>query len=134
MINDSKIINNKERIEKEEIGSVIKGLMISLIVTLLFILGISFLLVSTSISESIIIPSIWVITALSLLIGTIIAIKKSGMLYGGIVGMIYISLLYTLSSIVNGNFSLTSDSIILIFVSIISGGLGGIIGVNLKRM
>ena len=129
MIND--IQNNKEN---KVIGSVIKGLVISLIITLLFILIISFLLVKTSLSENIINPSIWIITGISLIIGTVLTIRNNGIISGGLVGLFYISLLYILSSTLHGSFSLNGNSIIMILVSIISGGIGGIIGSNLKRM
>ena len=59
-----------------------------------------------------------------------------GMLFAGfgpiILGIIYMFSLYIISSIITGNFAVTSYSIIMIAVSIISGIIGGIIGVNRK--
>ena len=48
------------------------------------------------------------------------------------VGLIYIAIIYLLSSIVTGNFLLNITSIIMIITSVLTGALGGIIGVNKK--
>jgi len=58
--------------------------------------------------------------------------QKNGILNGGTVGGIYIILLYLISSLLNWNFSLNLQSIIIIAVGIIFGILGGIVGVNKK--
>ena len=59
-------------------------------------------------------------------------LKKQGMLNGGIVGFIYILSIYIISSIWLSNFSIDLESIIMIIVSIITGMIGGIIGINIK--
>ena len=76
------------------------------------------------------------ISALSILIGSIISVSKiakNGMLNGAIVGGIYIVIIYLLSSIINLNFDINSNSIILISFSMVAGMLGGVIGVNIKK-
>jgi len=59
-------------------------------------------------------------------------IKKNGIINGMLVGLIYITVIYLLSSIVTGNFLLNITSIIMIITSVLTGALGGIIGVNKK--
>lgn len=59
-------------------------------------------------------------------------IKKNGILNGGIIGGTYILILYIISSLLNWNFGLNMQSVIMILVGIIFGILGGIIGVNKK--
>ena len=49
-----------------------------------------------------------------------------------LVGLIYITLIYLLSSIITGNFLLNTKSMIMIITSVLTGALGGIIGVNKK--
>ena len=76
------------------------------------------------------------ISALSILIGSIISVSKiakKGMLNGAIVGGVYIVIIYLLSSIINLNFDINSNSIILIAFSMVAGMLGGVIGVNIKK-
>ena len=59
-------------------------------------------------------------------------IKKNGILNGGVIGGAYILILYIISSLLNWNFGLNMQSVIMILVGIIFGILGGIIGVNKK--
>jgi putative membrane protein, TIGR04086 family len=51
---------------------------------------------------------------------------------GGIIGGIYILLLYIVSSLLNWKFSLNIQSMLMIVIGIVFGILGGIIGVNKK--
>ena len=60
-------------------------------------------------------------------------LKKNGIINGALVGLIYILVIYFLSSIIEKDFSLNIQSIIMIIASIIAGGIGGIIGVNKKN-
>ena len=59
-------------------------------------------------------------------------LEKNGIINGMFVGLIYIAIIYLLSSIVTGNFLLNITSIIMIITSVLTGALGGIIGVNKK--
>lgn len=115
---------------------IMKGVGISLIVTVISLIIFSALLTYTNISEQVINPVVIVITAISILLGSSIGsgkIKKNGLLNGAIVGLIYMLIIYLISSILNWNFSLNLYSIIFIMVGIIFGILGGIIGVNKKN-
>ena len=121
-------VNNKNYI------NILKGLGIALISTFIFLLILSIVLTYTSASENIINPTIIIITAISILIGSSISnmkIKKNGLINGGIIGGLYIVLLYLFSSVFNENFSLTMQSIIMVVTGIAFGILGGIIGVNI---
>ena len=114
----------------------IKGIIISLISTLVLILLYALLLTYTNISEDTIFPVVVVITGISILLGSSLSnirIKKNGLLNGGIIGIAYILLLYLISSAFIGNFSVNINSIILIIASILTGMLGGIIGVNIGK-
>lgn len=90
----------------------------------------------TNISENVIIPVIIVITAISIMIGSIfsaIKIRKQGIINGTIVGSIYIVTIYLLSSIFQQNFSISTNTVIMITTGMIAGAFGGVIGVNLKQ-
>lgn len=115
---------------------IIKGIVISFITTLVAIFILSAVLTYSNLSEELISPSIITITALSILIGTSIStikLSKNGILYGGVIGLIYILFLYIVSSITSVGFGLNSQSIIMIIASIIAGMIGGIVGINIKR-
>jgi len=53
------------------------------------------------------------------------------MLNGALVGIIYMVFIYILSSIFVSGFSFNLQSIIMILVGVLTGTIGGIIGVNL---
>ena len=87
----------------------------------------------TNVSESFIAPVIIVITAISIFIGSSIGnfnMKKNGLLNGAVIGGVYLLSIYLLSGIINHNFVLNIQSIIIIISGIICGMFGGIIGVN----
>lgn len=116
--------------------NIIKGAIISIIFTLIFLFIFSIILTYTNISESFIAPVIIVITAISIFIGSSIGnlkMKKNGMLNGALIGGIYLLSIYLLSGIINHNFSLTMQSIIIIISGMICGMFGGIIGVNKSK-
>ena len=131
------MINMSENISENgnNIKKVIKGSAFSIIITLIGLLVYSIILSYTSVSESTIPTIVIIITAISILIGSTIStsnIKKNGIIIGMFVGLIYIAIIYLLSSIVTGNFLLNITSIIMIITSVLTGALGGIIGVNKK--
>ena len=110
-----------------------KGLLISILVTLLAIFIFSILLAYTNISERVIPIVIIIMTFISILIGSIISMRKvsnNGMINGAIIGGTYVMLHYLISSILNTGFGLNVYTIIMVIAGIISGIIGGIIGVN----
>lgn len=115
--------------------TIVKGVGIAFALTLISVFIYSAILTYTNIPESTIFPVILFITALSILVGSSIStikIKKNGIVNGGIIGLIYILLLYLISSIVNANFAITMSSLAIIGAAIFGGMLGGIVGVNIK--
>ena len=109
---------------KSAFFSIIKGIAISLIFTVISLILYSIILVYTNVSEDTASTVIIVITGISILIGSSIGtlkIKKRGLLNGGIIGGSYIIIIYLISSAVNSNFSLNLTSIIMIAVGIMGG-------------
>ena len=117
------------------ITSIFKGVLISMIFTLICLTVFSLLLVNTNMTENLIQPVVIGITIISILIGSFFSNRKrnkNGAFIGCIVGIIYIAIIYIISSILNSiNFALNSSSIIMISLGLLGGAIGGIIGVNL---
>ena len=115
--------------------SIIKGVGISIISTIICLTIFAILLVYTNMSESLIQPVIFGVTAISILMGSCIAnrkMSKNGILNGCIIGFIYVFLIYMISSIINNmEFSVNFGSTIMFILGIIGGSIGGIIGVNI---
>lgn len=113
--------------EKINIRNILIGSSISMIISIICLLIFSAILVNTNIKESTIKPVVIIITGISILIGssiTTIRIKKNGILNGGMIGGLYIAIIYILSSIAFTGFELNVDSIIIIIASILTGMLG----------
>lgn len=128
-------MENMQIKENKTLTNIIKGVGISLIATLILLIIFSILLTYTNIPENTINPVIMIITAISILMGSSlgnIKIRKNGLLNGAIIGGGYILTLYLISSILNWNFSLNLQSIIMVIIGIFFGIIGGIVGVNLK--
>lgn len=114
---------------------IIKGSITAIILTLVLLLIYSCLLTYTNINEKTMPVVIIIVTAISILVGSLIAssnIKKNGLTNGALVGLVYIFAIYLLSSIIGKNFALNIYSFVMIIASIIAGAIGGIIGVNRK--
>lgn len=121
--------------ENKTIKNIIKGTGIALITTVILLLIFSIILTYTNIEENVISPVIMIVTAISILLGSSlgnIKIKKNGLINGGIIGALYITTIYLISSILNWKFSLNIQSIFMIIIAIVFGILGGILGVNRK--
>ncbi|MBO5004033.1 MAG: TIGR04086 family membrane protein [Clostridia bacterium] len=129
---DKSVSMNKVNLNNNII-KVIKGSIISFLISVLLLFIFASLLVYTSIQETTIKPVVIIISIVSILIGSSLSsikIKKNGIINGALVGLIYILTLYVLSSIAFMGFSFNIYSIIMIIGAILSGMIGGIIGVN----
>lgn len=117
----------------EGLTNIIKGIVISIVSTFVFLFIFSLILTYTNVSEAFIAPVIIVITAISIFIGSSIGnfnMKKNGLLNGAVIGGVYLLSIYLLSGIINHNFYLNIQSIIIIISGIVCGMFGGVIGVN----
>ena len=122
--------------ENKNAVKILEGNVIAVVLTIIGLLIYYIIMASTDIGESTINYVVIGITAISILIGSIISVSKitkKGLLNGAIIGAIYVLVIYLLSSIVNSNFNINISTIILIIVSIVVGMIGGIIGVNIKK-
>lgn len=110
---------------KETVGSIILSMILLILLSLI--------ISKTNIREEIIIPAIIIITAVSILFGSVRVSKckkEKGIVNGAIFGLMYMGIMYIISCIVTKDFILTLNSIIMIFSGILGGIIGGIIGVN----
>lgn len=113
---------------------VLKGSIISLLITICLLFIASLIFTYTRLNENMIPLTVIIISASSIFFGSVISsksIKKSGILNGMLVGAIYIITLYLFSSIFITGFSFNLKSIIMIVTSVLFGIIGGVVGVNL---
>ena len=122
--------------KKSKIIMIGKGVMFGYIIMLIEILIYSILLAYTDIPESSIPSCVFIFSLLSVFIASSIVsikIKENGMKNGGLVGFLYIVLVYLIGSLTSGSFALTSQTITTIIFNILLGMIGGIVGVNLTN-
>ncbi|MCI9039362.1 MAG: TIGR04086 family membrane protein [Clostridia bacterium] len=120
---------------KKKILCIVKGCTLSIVLSIILLTIYALLLVNTTVSESTMMPVVLTITGVSILIGGTVSarkLRKNGLIYGGIVGLVYVITLYLASSISMVGFSLSINSFIMLAVGGIAGIIGGIIGVNLS--
>ncbi len=113
----------------------VKGICISMILSLLMMLVLSMVLSFSNVKESVIMPTVIFISAFSILVSSFLVAKRienKGMIYGSLLGLIYMLILYLLSSILNFDFSLNTNAVVMITFGIVGGAIGGVLGVNLK--
>ena len=142
-IKEERTIKNKENILqgnndnlKANIIRIIKGSLLSIIVSVIFLIIFAMLLTYTSLSENTITPVVLAIVGLSILLGSYLSTKKinkKGILNGAMVPVIYMLILYIISSVIFMDFSINASSIIMIVCGIIAGIIGGIVGVNTNK-
>ena len=130
--------NIKNRVKKQEntFILILKCAVLSVLLFLIFILIYCYILSHTNISEETMFPVTIIITMISALIGSMICstkIKKRGLLNGGIVALLFIFSIYYLCCKIYSNFCFNIKSILLIILIIISGMIGGIMGINLEK-
>ena len=124
------------KINSRNVGLIFKGVVVSFVVSILMMFVYAGVLVSSSVSEASVDVVIIGITGISIMIGSILVnvkMNKNGLINGGLIGFIYILIMYLLSSILSNDYALNKSSIIMIIVSIVLGMLGGIIGINKKQ-
>lgn len=134
-INFGKKSENNTKEKNNNLLKIIKGSIISIITTMIFLTIFAILLTYTEISENTIFPVVLVISGVSILIGSSITtrkLKQQGMINGGLIGLVYILFIYVISSLFTMQFNLNTNSIIMLSVCVIVGMIGGIIGINMK--
>lgn len=118
------------------IKNIFKGSVVAILISIILLFSFATALTYTKLSERTMPIIVIMITCISILIGsqfTTSKMKKSGIFYGSIVGIIYILFLYLVSSIITKNFSLSFYGVIMSILAIIAGAIGGIIGINRRK-
>ena len=114
---------------------VIKGLIISFLITLPCFLAFAMILTYTDFPEKYTYIAVLVTTVISVLVASAYSTKKvksKGWMNGCFVGILYVAILYLASSIVFMNFAIDIQVLLTVVIGAIVGSLGGIFGINLR--
>jgi len=124
---------NPTQHESLKISSLLKGLLASVIVTVLAFILLALIMVNTDFPQRLITPAIVLTTIVSVLTAGSVStrgINSKGWLNGGIVGLVYMIFLYLISSLVYNDFSINKYVITMTAIGILAGAIGGIVGIN----
>lgn len=119
----------------EKSNSIFKGLGYAYIITLSALLIYNLLLTFTNISGSSIAMATSSITTVSSAFGGFYAskrIKEKGLLYGILVGALYIVCLMIVVFLAKDDFTFETTTLYKVLLTSIAGGIGGVLGVNFK--
>lgn len=119
----------------EKSSHVLKGLGYAYIITLATLLIYNLLLTFTSMSGNSIAMATSIITTASSAFGGFYAtkhIKEKGLIYGLLVGILYIACLILVVFLAKDTFAFDMDVLYKIMLVSLSGGIGGVLGVNFK--
>ncbi|MGL6107946.1 TIGR04086 family membrane protein [Romboutsia sp.] len=119
----------------EKANHMFKGLGYAYILTLIVLLIYNFALTFTSVSGNTIAMVSAFITTLSAAFGGFYAskhIQEKGLIYGLLVGFIYIVCLILIVFLAQENFQFDIGMLYKVLLTALSGGIGGVLGVNFK--
>ncbi|MGI6669409.1 MAG: TIGR04086 family membrane protein [Acetivibrionales bacterium] len=122
--------------EKLKFISLLKGLVMSYIITIPSFMLFALILANVNFPQRLVNPSVVVITIASVLTAGIVStrgIKDKGWLNGGIAGFVYMLILYIASSLVYKSFKVDKYVVTMTIIGILAGAIGGIAGINTKK-
>jgi putative membrane protein (TIGR04086 family) len=112
-----------------------KGILLSYIVTIPLFLIFAFILSYTDFPEKYVSTVVIIATIVSVLVASSTVTRNArnkGWLNGIVVGFVYMLVLYVVSSLVLDNYSINRYVITMTVIGVLTGAIGGIIGINVK--
>lgn len=112
-----------------------KGILISYILTMIVFIIFALLITYTDLSEKHIGTVIRVTTAVVCILSGLItagSANSGGLIWGIISGLSYVAIMCAVGFALIPDYNITSKLIVSIMLAIAGGGLGGVIGINIK--
>ncbi len=134
MASSSKNVITEEK--NSQIASLVNGVMIAYAITCLVFITYALLITYSSFTGE----NVSIVVTVTSLISVIVAgydaakgAKSHGWLWGMCAGLVYALILAFIGAWLNRGFVFDGRTFILIILSIAGGGLGGVVGINLKK-
>jgi len=128
----SKTLNNNENI----FLTILKGGIIAVAITLVFILIFALIIKFFTISNSVIFPINQVIKVVSLFIAMLIVTKgqkERGLVKGMLLGLVYFLVSFIIFSILQQSFSIEMNNVYDMLLTSLMGGIVGLISVHISK-
>lgn len=121
---------------KQSVFNILKGVLFSLIFSVVLILILAVVAKYTDISDKAISAVNQVIKVIALFLGILIGMKgqKGGLIVGAIVGLLYTLLSFAIFSAISGELTFDKVTVFDFLISIAVGAISGILTVNLKGL
>ena len=129
-------MNSNNNTKKSNLLKIINSTVISIALTLVFILIFAFIIRFSNLDEKWIFPINQVIKVISLFIGMLIAFKKyknKGLINGIIVGFLYYILSFIIFSFLQGSLVLSIKNLYDLLLTMVMSGIIGVISVNIGK-
>ncbi len=121
-------------LNKKNTEFIVQGLLRAIIITVIMLLIFAVILTFKDIGEKISSIIYLLITILSIMYGTIYAVRKinkKGWLIGLVISIIYMTIIYIISIVSGNTLTFGTDRFIRIFLALILGVLSGMLGINI---
>ncbi|ACA56804.1 TIGR04086 family membrane protein [Clostridium botulinum] len=121
-------------LNKKNTEFIVQGLLRAIIITVIMLLMFAVILTFKDIGEKISSIIYLLITILSIMYGTIYAVRKinkKGWLIGLVISIIYMVIIYIISIVSGNTLTFGTDRFIRIFLALILGILSGMLGINI---
>ncbi|TYQ13299.1 UNVERIFIED_CONTAM: putative membrane protein (TIGR04086 family) [Acetivibrio alkalicellulosi] len=115
---------------------VAKGIIVSYLITMPIFLIFAYVLTFTDFPQKYIPLFVIITTLISIALAGWVStknVRSRGWLNGGIVGFIYMLVLFILSSITFETFAINKHVVSMFVIGILTGSIGGILGINFKK-
>ncbi len=113
--------------------ALIKGILFSLLITVLLIVIITLICYFGNISEKVLGLMLFAASGISVFVSSLFlakSVKKAGFIYGSLNGLGYFVLILAASICFSGKFSPSAQIFTMLAATFFSGALGGVIGIN----
>lgn len=118
---------------KSRTGTVFKAVLLALILSVIFSLFLTVIVYSLDVPDGLLRIIMFLIAATAILCSAFSACKSlssKGLITGGTIGLIYYIALMIIATLIKKEFSFDARATIMLFASLLSGMLGGILGIQ----
>ena len=116
--------------------NILKSVGMAYLITLLIFLVLAIILTYTEFPEAMVPTAVVITTLISIMLaGTSVArrARTRGWINGGLAGLVYMLILYLMSSFTVVDFRIDQYVWAMLISGILAGALGGVVGINLKH-
>ena len=122
--------------EHANVVSMVKGIGIAYFITIPLFMVFAFFLTYMDFPEKFLSSAVIITTLVSLIVAgwsSTCKVRSRGWLNGGIIGLTYMVILFVASSLAFRDCTINSHVIIMLIIGVITGSIGGILGINLRK-